>query len=412
MKINAERLWDLHLEAAAFTDPSQPYTRLSFTPYYRDMREWLREAFQGAGMSVSLDAAANLIGVYEGSGPRQIAVGSHSDTVPWGGRFDGITGVLSFVEAIRCMKEAGFYPGKQIVGIDFLAEEPSEFQLSCIGSRLATGEFTPEMLELEHQETGVKLKDAIEGWGGDISRLYPGKPLFDAESFDGFLELHIEQGPILESRSLDVGLVEGICSVTRYDFTVLGRADHAGNTPMNMRSDALVAAARMIDAISRIGEANMSEGIHFTATVGKLDVYPNGSNVIAERVLFSLDIRSENNDLVEESLGKIHNAATEISNQTKTGITSRKISRSRTAASDPALLNILEENAEMLNLSYARILSGAGHDAAYMSRIMPMAMIFIPCKGGVSHTSSEFSSMEQIEKGADLLLRSLVRLSA
>ncbi|MBU2646527.1 M20 family metallo-hydrolase [bacterium] len=412
MKVNADRLWDMHLQVAALTDPASPFTRRSFTPQYREMRTWLRETLIGLGLPVTVDAAGNLLGTYPGTGDRYIAVGSHTDTVPCGGRFDGVSGVLAFVEAFRCMQEAGFSPVKSIVGIDFLAEEPSEFRLSCIGSRLATGNFTDEMMNLEHRQTKKSLRDALAEWGGDPTKLFPGRSLFADGKFDGFLELHIEQGPILESRNLDVGLVEGICSVTRYDFTVLGRADHAGNTPMNMRSDAVVASARVIDAISRIAGDNLSKGPYFTATVGKVDVSPNGTNIIAEKVDFSLDIRSQDNALVDASLEAIFRVAEETAEQTGTQINTTRISRSQPAMSDPALLAVLEKVAGELDLSHTRMLSGAGHDAAYVSKIMPMAMIFIPCRDGRSHTASEFSSREQLEKGANLLLHSLAALSA
>lgn len=412
MKVNADRLWDDHCHAASLTEPDAPYTRRSFTPLYREMRNWLADRFREIGLTVETDAAGNLLGIYEGSGERCVAVGSHTDTVPNGGRFDGISGVLSFLEAARCMKEAGFSPRKRMVGIDFLSEEPSEFRLSCIGSRLATGHFTEAMLSLTHRQSGIRLKDAIHEWGGDTSRLAPGQPIFQSDRFDGFLELHIEQGPFLENRRLDVGLVTGICSVTRYDFTVSGRADHAGNTPMDMRSDAVVAACRIIDHIASIAGANLAKAPYFTATVGRVDVMPNASNVIAETVEFSLDIRSEDNQLVKESLNAIFERAADIEKETGTRIAHVKISQNQPSVSDDSLLSVLEDNARELNLAYSRMLSGAGHDAAYMSKIMPMAMIFIPCREGRSHTAEEYSSREQIEKGANLLLKSLVTLTA
>ncbi|WP_176761309.1 M20 family metallo-hydrolase [Desulforhopalus singaporensis] len=412
MKVNCERLWATHMDAAEFTELGSPYTRRSFTPQYREMRNWLTDAFLEAGLKVKTDGAGNLHGIYSGTSDRNFVVGSHTDTVPCGGRFDGISGVLTFLEIARCMKEAGFIPCKNIVGIDFLAEEPSEFRLSCIGSRLATGNFTNEMLNLQHRESGMLLSEAIQEWGGNLSLLSPGCPLFDTATFDGFLELHIEQGPVLENENLDVGLVTGICSVTRYDFSVQGRADHAGNTPMDTRSDAVVAASKVIDAISEIAQGTLSQKTYFTATVGKVDIFPNGSNIIAERVDFTLDIRSEDNLLVQECLESIFASASAIAKLTNTTIEHIKISQGRPSISDGTLLSVLEKKAKELGLGYTKMLSGAGHDAAYMSTIMPMAMIFIPCKGGRSHSNSEYSSKHQIEKGANLLLKSLVELTS
>ncbi|SDP79332.1 Zn-dependent hydrolase [Desulforhopalus singaporensis] len=412
MKINSDRLWETHLAAATMTEAGSPYTRRSFTPQYREMRSWLTDAFAQTGLEVKTDAAGNLLGIYRGRTEKNVGVGSHTDTVPCGGRFDGISGVLSFLEAARCMKENGYVPQKNIVGIDFLAEEPSEFRLSCIGSRLATGNFNENMLQLKHRQTGELLSAAIQDWGGDISLLAPGHSLFDATKFDGFLELHIEQGPVLEKKQLDVGLVTGICSVTRYDFTVKGRADHAGNTPMNLRSDAVVAAAKLINGISEIARGTLSKGPYFTATVGKVDVFPNGSNVIAEQVDFTLDIRCETNQLVDETLQDIFALAADTAGKTATTISHVKISQSQPSISSERLLSVLEKNAIELNLQYTRMLSGAGHDAAYMSTVMPMAMIFIPCRKGRSHTASEYSAKHQIAKGANLLLQSLIELTS
>ncbi len=414
MNINPERLWQTHMTLAKMTETDSPYTRRSFTDKYREVRSWLAGAFEQIGLEVETDAACNLRALYRGcsESPKNIGVGSHTDTVPCGGRFDGISGVLAFLEVARSMKERGYRPKKNIVGIDFLAEEPSEFRLSCIGSRLATGNFNKDMLELTHRETGQRLSDAIYDWGGDLSRLAPGKPVFDVSNFDGFLELHIEQGPILEKKQLDVGLVTGICSVTRFDFVVSGKADHAGNTPMDMRSDAVEAAARLVAGIYDLGREMLERKPYFTATVGRIDVQPNGSNVIAEKVCFTLDIRSESNDLVTECLERIFTRGQEISQQTATVIDHVKISQSVPSVSDPFLLSVLEEQAEKLGLDYIRMLSGAGHDAAYMSTIMPMAMIFVPCREGISHAAEEYSSKEQLATGTELLLHSLVALTS
>jgi len=408
MKINADRLWNTHKILASFTEPERPYTRRSFTPLYKEARAWLENAFKELGLVVKYDAAGNLTGLYKGETNQIVAVGSHTDTVPAGGRFDGVSGVLSFLEVARCMRENNYVPKKSILGIDFLAEEPSEFGLSCIGSRLATGNFNDEMLSLRHNKTNQSLLDAVDEFGGNTAALKQGKSTFDVEKMDAYFELHIEQGPILEKKELDVGLVTCICSVTRYDFTIFGRADHAGNTPMDMRADAVVSAAKMIDMISKIAHESLDSGIFFTATVGNMSVYPNASNVIAKRVNFTLDIRSEDNNLVAKNLAKIFDGVSEIEQETNTKIEYKKISQDEPALSDEKLLSILENNAKKLDLKYTRLLSGAGHDAAYMCTKMPMAMIFIPCKGGRSHLPEESTTKTQLENGANLLLESLI----
>lgn len=412
MKINADRLWETHHQLAVFTEKNSPYTRRSFTPLYKKSREWLREEFLKLGLHVSVDYAGNLKALYKGKTDKQIGVGSHTDTVPGGGRFDGISGVLSFLEIAKVLKEKNFTPKKGILGIDFLAEEPSFFGISCVGSSLATGNFTKNMLFYKNQNTQETLYDAINEWGGDASKLAPNKTIFDTKKLKAYLELHIEQGRILEDKGLDVGIVRGICSVTRYDFHVIGQADHAGNTPMGTRKDALVAAAKLIDKISLLANKYASKKFYFTATVGKLELTPNGSNVVPKEVNFTLDARCEDNRVVESFLEELSFFAKEVEKITKTDIKNIKISQDEPAISDLKLVALLEKNAKKLNLKYTQVLSGAGHDAALMSSIVPMAMIFIPCKEGRSHVSTEFSSKEQIEKGANLLLSSLLELSS
>jgi len=412
MKVNAQRLWDNHEKLASFTDSNLPYTRRSFTPFYKKARLWLEKQFKEINLQTSYDAAGNLTALYKGETSNYIATGSHTDTVNAGGRFDGISGVLSFLEVAKTFYENKYKPKKGILGIDFLAEEPSEFGLSCIGSRLSTGNFNDNMMKLIHSQTKETLINTIDKWGGNSKLLSQGQSIFDTSKLDGYLELHIEQGKILESKGLDIGLVTGICSVTRYNFVVNGKADHAGNTPMNMRADSIVCAAKIIDKISDIALKSLKYKSYYTATVGKISAYPNGSNVIAKKVDFTLDIRSDNNDLVKDNLEILFDFIKKVEKQTKTKVEFQKISQSKPSFSDKNLLDILEEDVKKLGYSYTRLLSGAGHDAAYMSTITPMVMIFIPCEGGRSHLPQEFSSKEQLEKGANLLLKSIVSLTS
>lgn len=411
MKINQERLWQMHEKLANFTDPNLPYTRRSFTPLYEKARAWLKNEFLKLDLETKFDEAGNLLGFYKGQSDDFIAIGSHTDTVPGGGRFDGISGVLSFLEIATVFRENNYSPKLGILGIDFLAEEPSFFGLSCIGSRLATGSFNPEMLLLKNEITNKSLKESIDEIGANAALLKPNLSLFDTNLLKAYLELHIEQGRVLEENNLDVGLVRAICSVTRYDFEIFGEADHAGNTPMNMRKDALLFASYFVSKTSEIAHKITSSSSYFTATVGKLEVFPNGSNVIAQKVKLSLDIRSEDNSLVDVFMDELLSKMKEIELKTNTNFKTYKISQGKPSISDEGLVNLLENNAKKLNLKYMKILSGAGHDAAYMSNITKMAMIFIPCKGGKSHVSTEFSSKEQIAKGAELLLQTAICLS-
>lgn len=411
MTINENRLWKMHEELSKFTEPNLPFTRLSFTPLYQEARQWLKEQFLELDLEVKFDDALNLRALYKGQKDEFIAIGSHTDTVPSGGRFDGISGVLSFLEIAKVFKENNYKPKIGILGIDFLAEEPSFFGLSCIGSRLSTGSFDENMLNLHSEITQKSLRDTIDELGGNSRNLATKKSLFDTDKLKAYLELHIEQGRVLEENNLDIGLVKGICSVTRYNFCVIAQADHAGNTPMNMRKDALLAASSFVTKVSQIAHKTTSKNAYFTATVGKFDVFPNASNVIAQKVELSLDIRSEKNSLVDSFLAELFSEISQIEQATNAKFSNQKISQGKPSLSDEGILNLLEENAKKLNLKYTKMLSGAGHDAAYMSNITKMAMIFIPCKEGRSHAPDEFSSKEQIAKGANLLLQTAICLS-
>jgi len=414
MKINSERLWAMHRQMASFTEPERPYTRRSFTTLYRRSRQWLKQRFEEAGMAVSTDAAANVVGVYAGKGRTSIAVGSHTDTVVGGGMYDGVSGLLAALECVWSMKEANHRPEKNIICIDFLAEEPSVFGLSCIGSRLATGCFTEKMLQRHHQKNGAVLQNVIDRWGGDSSRLAPGRSQFADHACEAYFELHIEQGRVLQDRGLDVGLVEGICSVTRYDITVIGRADHAGTTPMPERVDALLGAARLVCSIAEIARTIVDgeKAKYLTATVGRMEVFPNGPNIVAEKVVMTLDLRSQEDSQVDCALKSIFGAAQKIADECGAAIDFNEISRSQPTVSDGGLVSLLQHNAEKQGLRSQRMVSGAGHDAAYMGQIMPMAMLFIPCLDGRSHVPSEHILQEQLERGANLLLQTLVDISA
>lgn len=257
------------------------------------------------------------------------------------------------------------------------------------------------------------MRSVIDKWGGDTSLLAPGRSQFAKYACDAFFELHIEQGRILEDRGLDVGLVEGICSVTRYEIIVLGRGGHAGNTPMHMRADALLAAARLVSSIAEIAnEIKKHENSkHFTATVGRMDVFANEPNIIAEKTFLTLDMRSEEDLLVDRALESLFATATNVARETGTTINFNKISRGHPVASDRMLVDLLENNARKMGLGARRMISGAGHDAAYMGKIMPMAMLFIPCREGRSHVPTEQISQDQLERGANLLLQTLLDIS-
>ena len=281
LPLDADRLWADVMALAEITDPQRPYTRRSFTALFLEGRAWLAEKFAEAGLATRIDAAGNLIGRLEGTNPAlgAIAIGSHSDTVPCGGRFDGIAGVATGLEIVRAFRNSGIRAEHSIEIIDFLAEEPSEYGLSCVGSRGMTGLLDARMLSLTGPG-GETLCDALGRVGGDPGRL----DLARRDDIKAFLELHIEQGIVLESRSLDIGIVTSIVGIRRIEIIFQGEADHAGTTPLGLRHDALVAAAATVGSVRRLAEGLAAEGPdYFVATVGILTVEPSASNIVPGR---------------------------------------------------------------------------------------------------------------------------------
>jgi N-carbamoyl-L-amino-acid hydrolase len=400
--IDQDRLWNDHMALAEITDPGKPWTRRSFSPRFLDGRAWLRQRFLDAGMTVRLDAGANMIARLEGSvpGAPPIMLGSHSDTVPSGGRFDGTSGILTALEAVRALQAANYPFRHPIEIVDFLAEEPSEYGLSCVGSRAMVGELDAKMLTYTNAQ-GETLADAIARVGGDptaIAGMVPPK-------IAGYFELHIEQGVVLESNKLDLGLVTGIAGITRIEILLKGAADHAGSTLMEYRRDASLPAAELVLLVDKQARAFAArkQG-HFVATVGVLDLSPNAANVVPGAARLIVDIRAEQVALVDDFVAVMDRESVAIaarSNVERAGFSI--LSQNPPAPCDAHLRDLLGRGAEKLGYSTTTLASGAGHDAAFISHIGPSAMLFIPCRGGKSHTPEEWAEPEQLAVGAATL---------
>ena len=394
---------------AAITDRGRPYTRRSFSPLFLQGRAWLAKRFADAGLAMRIDTAGNLIGRLDGADPTLgvIAVGSHSDTVPSGGRFDGIAGLATGLEVVRSLRDAGVRLDHALEIIDFLAEEPSEYGLSCVGSRGMVGALDPGMLDLM-EPGGEKLREALRRVGGDPDRLSAAR----RSDVKAFLELHIEQGIVLESQSLDVGIVTSIVGIRRIEIVFQGAADHAGTTPMTLRHDALVAAANTVAAVRRIAEELATEGPdYFVATVGILSVEPGASNVVPGRCRLVIDTRTTNSALTRrfvEALERDSAACAAAARVERTPLVI--LSDASPVACDPLLREVLRREAQELGLGAIDLASGAGHDAAFMSRICPSAMIFVPCRNGKSHTPEEWADREAIGRGAAVVLQAVKTL--
>lgn len=409
MEIDADRLWQRLEALSRITDPDKPWTRRSFTPRFLEGRCWLTEEFRAAGLEPRVDAGGNLIARIEGSeqGLKPILIGSHSDTVPSGGRYDGMLGLLAALEVAQSLREAGRKLRHPLEVVDFLAEEPSEFGLSCIGSRAMAGTLSSEMLDLARAD-GLTLREALRNVGGDPDRLENVRRAPD--SIAAYVEVHIEQGRVLENEGTRIGVVTDIAGIHRDRITVTGRADHAGATPMNLRHDALVGASAVVSAAYRRALDASTEDRPLVATVGKLDVSPNAINAVPGLVEMILEVRSGDEaatrvftaDLLAEVGPAIRDFGLSVS--------SAEVSHARPTPCATVVREAIARAADGLGLSRRNMPSGAGHDGVHVSHCGPVGMIFVPCRDGRSHAPEESIEPSQAADGARALAGAVLEL--
>lgn len=403
MSTDQNRLWARLESLSRLTDPDQPWTRRSFTPRFLEGRAWLAAEFRAAGLETTIDAGGNLIGRLEGTeqGLKPILIGSHSDTVPSGGRYDGMLGVLAALEVAQSLIDSGERLRHPLEVVDFLAEEPSEFDgLSCIGSRAMSGALTPEHLALRRAD-GTSLQDGLAYVGGNPAEL--ASAVRGADSIAAYLELHIEQGRVLENEAKPIGIVTDIVGIRRERITVTGRADHAGATPMPLRSDALVGAARLIEAAYNRALATAGQAQPLVATFGKIEVSPNAANAVPGQVVMTLEVRSGDEAAVTAfGTALVRDLQPEIAALRLT-VTNAPISNVAPVACAPALRTAISDAARACGLATRDLPSGAGHDGVFVSRLGPVGMIFVPCLDGRSHAPEEAIEPEQAGDGARAL---------
>ncbi|MEM7126861.1 MAG: Zn-dependent hydrolase [Chloroflexota bacterium] len=359
-------------------------------------REWAEQCMVKAGLTVRRDSAGNTIGRYEGTeNLPAILIGSHTDTVPSGGIYDGALGVLAGIACIRALHNSGQRLRHPVEIINFMAEEAT-MPGGTLGSLALVK--TPDAALFEHPAwDGQPAREHISRAGIDLSRLH--EALRKPESVAAFIELHVEQGETLELSQTSIGVVQGIVGIRRYAVSFFGHANHAGTTQMARRQDALVAAAPFILHVRDVAVEHDIVG-----TIGKVDVLPGASNVIPGRVDLSLEIRGLDEqvlDQAESALGLYAKSA---------GATFERISAKNAVQSDPKLLTALIEACQELEISYMEMPSGAGHDAMNMESLCPMAMLFVPSRDGISHAPGEYTAPEECIRGAQVLLAGLVRI--
>ncbi|ULR43808.1 Zn-dependent hydrolase [Rhizobium sp. K102] len=404
LPVNASRIAEDIEALAAITEPGHPWTRRAFSPLFREGRSYLEARMKAAGLETRFDAAGNLIGRRTGRKPwlGTIMLGSHSDTVPDGGRFDGIAGVIAALEVARALGDQTIELDHDLEVVDFLAEEVSIFGVSCIGSRGMTGQL-PEAW-LSRASGDLDLAGGIARVGGEPAVLAQQK----RPDIAGFLELHIEQGPVLEAERKDIGIVTAIAGITRIEIAVEGRADHAGTTPMDRRADALVAASQLVlDIRNAAAELARTPG-HFAATVGEFRIEPNAANVVPSKVVLLIDGRAEIRADMEafcrwleghvEKLATAYGVRIEAPN---------RVSDNLPTPGDAGLLSTLEAACERVGAKHRRMASGAGHDTAWIAKVAPAAMIFVPCRAGRSHCADEWADNDDIALGAAVLFEAV-----
>jgi beta-ureidopropionase / N-carbamoyl-L-amino-acid hydrolase len=407
--INADRLWQRVQSLAALTLLDQPWTRRAFTALHLQARAELTRQMQAAGLQVRVDAAGNLVGMQAGqrSDVMPLRTGSHCDTVLSGGRFDGIIGVLAGIEVAHSLFERGERLMHPLEVIDFLSEEPSDYGISCVGSRGLIGALDATMLSAVNP-TGETLAQGMRRMGAEPEAL--GTALLGAGSTAAFVELHIEQGPVLETRQLPVGVVTNIVGIRRYNVSVLGQPDHAGTTPMDIRRDALVGAAQIITAVHQRAQTLQSDQHYLVATVGYMNVLPNASNAVPGRVDLMLELRSDKLELLADFSAPVFVAAELACKALRLDINTRQVSHSMPTDCSLVVMDAIEASARDLDYTSMRMPSGAGHDAVYLAKTGPMGMIFIPCLKGRSHCPEEWIEPEQLAVGAEVLLATLQKL--
>ena len=384
-------------------NPQGGVTRLAYSDADRQGREYVLGLMRDAKLTPTIDAAGNIIAARPGrDGSRKpILFGSHIDSVPEGGNYDGDVGSLAAIEVAQSLGEQGITTRHPLQVVIWQNEEGGLY-----GSRAVSGQLTGDELQ-NVSRSGKTIADGIAFLGGDPQRLGPTRR--NKGVIAGYLELHIEQGGTLEREHTDIGIVEGIVGIKQWEVTVTGFANHAGTTPMDQRHDALLAAARFVDAVNRTVTSIPGRQV---GTVGRMQAFPGAPNVIPGQAICTLELRDLDEAKIDSLFASISAKATRIGGETGTTFAFRLLHENTPAPSDARVRALIADSARELGLTMKVMPSGAGHDAQAMATLGPMGMIFIPSIGGISHAPKEFSRPEDIVNGANVLMASLLKLDA
>ena len=403
VKVNEKRIEERIFELAKFGKDSigRGY-RVAYTKGDIEGRSWFIGLMKKAGLEVAIDYAGNIIGKRKGKNPtlKPIAFGSHIDMVPDGGNYDGDVGSISALEIIETLNENKIITQHPLEVIIFSNEEGG-----TIGSMAMAGHLTAEGLK-QVSQSGLSMAEGVKAIGGNPDSIQ--KAALKKGDIKAFLELHIEQGGILEKENIQIGVVEGIVGIIHWEVTVNGFANHAGTTPMNMRHDALLAAAKLIVAVNEV--VNSYEGRQ-VGTIGKIAAMPGAYNVIPGKVTMGLELRDLSYEKIWQLFHDIEKRAAAIASSSGTTISFvHQPNESKPALTDKTLQEKIAASAKALGFTYKTMQSGAGHDSQEISQVAPVAMIFVPSIGGISHSPKEFSKPGDIANGANVLLQTILQL--
>jgi N-carbamoyl-L-amino-acid hydrolase len=402
LKIDAERLWGDLMETAAFgATPKGGVARLTLTDDDRKVRDWFRAQTEALGCTVTVDDMGIMFARRRGQRDDlpPIAMGSHLDTQPTGGKFDGVLGVLGALEALRTMVKAGYETFAPIEVVNWTNEEGSRFAPAVIASGVFSGVFTRDWAIAQKDRSGIAFGDALREIG------YAGNERCGAHPLSAYFELHIEQGPILEAEATEIGIVTGVQGVRWYEVTLTGQESHTGATPMTMRKNALLGAARLVDRVEAIARAHPP---HAVGAVGLVEVTPNSRNVVPGEVFFTVDFRHPDAAVLADMEVALQHAFAEVCVPLGLAVKCEKIWDEAPVHFDPDCIAAVRASAATSGFTAREMFSGASHDAAVVARVAPTAMIFVPCRDGISHNEAEFSSKEQCAAGAQVLLQAVM----
>jgi N-carbamoyl-L-amino-acid hydrolase len=405
-RIDGDRLWGSLMHSARIgATPQGGLCRLALSDEDREIRGWFAAECAALGATLEIDRMGSQFARFPGCDRSlpPIAIGSHLDTQPTGGRFDGVLGVLGGLEMVRALRQSGTQTRHDLLLINWTNEEGARFPPAMAASGVFAGALDLQHCLAQADSYGKTL-------GAELARIgYAGSAEPGAQKMAGYFELHIEQGPVLEHEAAEIGVVTGVQGIRWFDLVVAGQPCHAGTTPMALRQDPLVAAVQMAQEVGRIGHAYAPESL---STIGRFIAQPGARNTVPSEILFSVDLRHPDEATLDAMEARLRTGLPALAATHGCVVTLERIWSSPPVVFAPACVDAVQQAADRLGLKSRRIVSGAGHDAVYVARVAPTAMIFTPCRGGISHHPQEFITPEQAAAGAEVLLGAVLNYDA